>query len=479
MDLTFMDALVIDNSSSRTPDWPARFGTALVMTIAFWFVVHSFTESRRIVQEGELGAGRTQNQYAVQQKETTATSVIGYFMIGGMGAFLWWRSAPRQFHWQHWLVWCGLAFIAWNFISILWSIEAMQSFRKLAILGLMVVGGLGLAKRFEMEDLIWISILSITAFVLAGVLAELALGTFRPWRHDYRFAGTCHPNDQGLQCALLVIAAGFAEFVERDRPWLRRALIALGLVGLAMSKSRTTLVAFMAAMALALILRSRGVQRWIVTGGCIAVLCLAGILSSFVSVSAANEAGNLAAMGRKQHLSSLTGRLPLWQELWKAAEDRLWLGHGMGAFWNGKSVTKYSRMFGWHIPHAHNAYLDLILQMGLIGMAMHVVWLIGTGVVALHRYDRWLRPADLFVTCFMAFEVVHGISESKLPGSGEAGFLMLAVVMMVALQLPKTGAVAASARDATLTWRNARAWRQPRRRAISGNQLGGALGSEA
>lgn len=473
-----MDAISIDNPTNRTPDWPARFGTALVMTVAFWFVVHSFTESKRILQENELGASRTENQYAVQQKVTTPASVIGYFLIGGMGAWLWWRSPPRQFNWQHWLVWCGIAFIAWNFISMLWSVEGMQTFRKLAILGLMITGGLGLAKRFQMEDLIWISIISITAFVLAGLFAELALGTFRPWRHDYRFAGTCHPNDQGLQCALLAVAAGFAEFAKRDRPWLRRALIALGLVGLALSKSRTTLIAFVAAATVAFILRSRGTQRWIVSGACIAVLCLAGILSSFVSVAAVSEVGNIAAMGRKQHLSSLTGRLPLWQELWKAAEKRLWLGHGMGAFWNEKTVTKYSRMFGWHIPHAHNAYLDLILQMGIIGMTMHVVWLVGTGIVALARYDRWLRPADLFVTCFMAFEVVHGISESKLPGSGEAGFLMLAVVMMVSLQLPQANHALADATEGASPWRRGRRWRQPRK-SLGGRPFGGALGSEA
>jgi O-antigen ligase len=478
MDLTFMDATTVDNWLPKSPDWRARFATALVMTIAFWFVVHSFTESKRIQQDNELGASRTQNQYAVQQKETTMTSVIGYFLIGGMGALLWWRSASRQFNWRHWLVWCGLAFVAWNFLSILWSIDMMQSFRKLTILGLMLMGALGLAKRFEMEDFIWISILSITAFVLAGVFAEVALGTFRPWRHDYRFAGTCHPNDQGLQCALLVLAAGFAEFAERDRPWLRRALMLLGLVGLALSKSRTTLIAFVAAAAIALILRSRGAKRWIVASACIVVLCLAGILSSFVSVAAVSEAGNVAAMGRKQHLSSLTGRLPLWKELWKAADDRLWLGHGMGAFWNVKSVTKYSRMFGWHIPHAHNAYLDLILQMGVIGMAMHVIWLVGTGIVALGRYDRWLRPADLFVTCFMAFEIVHGISESKLPGSGEAGFLMLAVVMMVSLQFPKTNPALAGDSEMSPNWRSARTWRQPRRRALGGQRFGGALGTE-
>jgi O-antigen ligase len=471
-----MDHMAGRDVDSRSPEWRARLIIALVMTVAFWFVVHSFSESRRILEETQLGASRTQNQYAVQQKETTTTSVIGYFMIGGMGAWLWLRSEPRRFQWQHWLVLVGAAFVAWNFFSLLWSIEAMQSIRKLAILGLMLTGALGLAKRFEMEDLMWIMILSITGFILAGVFAELVLGTFRPWRQDYRFAGTCHPNDQGLQCALLVIAAGFAEFAGRDRPWLRRALMALGLCGLALSKSRTTLVAFVAATAVALVLRWRGPQRWMVTAGGISVLCLAGILSSFVSVSAIAETENIAAMGRQQHLSSLTGRLPLWRELWKAADDRLWLGYGMGAFWNGKSVTKYSRMFGWHIPHAHNAYLDLILQMGVIGAAMHVLWLVGTALTSLGRYDRGLRPTDLFVTCFMAFELVHGISESKLPGSGEAGFLMLAVMVMVALQLPRAGLASADAVETTKGWRKAPTWRISIERRLGGGSQNGASG---
>jgi O-antigen ligase len=458
------------NADRQPASWTARCAAALTLTVAFWFVVHSIDESKRLVQESELGAGRVQNRYAVQQKETTTTSVIGYFMIGGMGALLWLRGEPKELNWRHWLVLCGVLFVAWNFMSLLWTVDAMQSIRKLAILGLMLAGVLGLAARFELKDLIWIAILSITTFILAGFLAEIAYGTFRPWRRDYRFAGTCHPNDQGLQCALLVILAGFAKFAERDRPWVRRALMALGLAGLALSKSRTTLVAFVAAAAIALLLRSRGLQRWAVAAGCVAVLCIGGILSSFITAGTMSETANIAAMGRKQHLSSLTGRLPLWQQLWKAADDRLFMGHGMGAFWNEKNVLKYSRMLGWHIPHAHNAYLDLILQIGLIGLAVHVVWLVGTFGVGLVRYDRDHRASDLFVVSFMAFELVHSMSESKLPGSGEAGFLMLAVMGFVALQPPRPQFSVAAATDEPLGWRQAPRWRRAAPRPLNGRR---------
>jgi O-antigen ligase len=243
--------------------------------------------------------------------------------------------------------------------------------------------------------------------------------------------------------------------------------MALGLAGLAMSKSRTTLVAFVAAAAIALLLRSRGLQRWAAAAACVAVLCLGGILSSFLSAATVSETADIAAMGRKQHLSSLTGRLPLWQELWKAADDRLVMGHGMGAFWNEKNVLKYSRMLGWHIPHAHNAYLDLILQIGLVGLALHVIWLVGTFSVGLLRYDREHRSSDLFVASFMAFELVHSLSESKLPGSGEAGFLMLAVMGFVALQAPRTQLSAASATQEPLGWRQTPQWRRAALRPLS------------
>jgi exopolysaccharide production protein ExoQ len=458
--------------------WTARCAAALTVSVALWLVGHSISESRRIVQEEALGASRVQNRYAERSKETTMTSAVGFFLVGGMGVLLWMQSAPGALNWRHGLMLCCLMFVGWNFISLLWTIDAMQSIRKLAIFGLMLVGAFGLAARFELEDLIWIGILSLTGLIIIALLAEAAYGTFRPWRHDYRFAGTCHPNDQGLQCAMLALLAGFAEFTGRDRPWLRRWLMALGLLGLALSKSRTTLVALIAAAAIALVLRSRGLQRWLVAAGCIAVLSAAGILSSFVTVSALNDTANVAAMGRRQNLSSLTGRLPLWEEVWKAAEQRLAVGYGNGAFWNEKNVLKYSEIFGWHIPHAHNSYLDLILQVGLVGLVLYLFWLIGTALAALVRYDRSQRPAELFAVCFMAFALVHGLCESKVPGAGEPGLLLLAVMAMLAAQPPRMHLLPAAALNGVPSWRQKREWRCAGAPALSGKPLRGGASSQ-
>jgi exopolysaccharide production protein ExoQ len=428
-------------------NWQARFAAALAIGVGFWFVGHSLTQSRTLREEGAVSADRIENRFAVQQSETTTSSAVGYFVLGGLGLMCLASAARSDVDWRQPLLLFCAAYVGWCVVSMLWSVEPMQTFRKLAILGLMLGGAFGVASRFDLEDVIWIAFIALAGFVGLGLLAEVALGTFRPWRSDYRFAGTCHPNDQGLQCALLALAAGFAAWNDRDRPWVRRAVIALALIGLALSKSRTTLLALVVAAAVGLVLRSRGVQRWLVLATCLTVLCVGGILSTFVSVAALDQTADVAAMGRRENVNSLTGRLPLWHELWKAADERLLTGHGYGAFWGEKNVLKYSEIFAWHIPHGHNAYLDLVLAIGVVGGVLYVAWVLATALVAAVRHERTGRAAYVFVACLMILSLVHGGTESKFPGAGIGTFVLFTAIAAVTLQLPQ----AAIARSAALS----------------------------
>jgi O-antigen ligase len=339
-------------------------------------------------------------------------------------------------------------YVGWCAFSILWSVEPQQTFRKLAILGLMLVGAFGLARRFSLEDLIWIAVTALAGFVAVGVLAETASGTFRPWRSDYRFAGTCHPNDQGLQCALLALGAGFVAWQGKDRPWVRRLVIAGALAGLALSKSRTTLAALVFAAAVALILRSRGTQRWLVLSGCLTAVALVGIGASFISVAALDQTADVASMGRRENVTSLTGRLPLWHQLWKAADDHLVAGHGFGAFWGEKNVLKYSEIFSWHIPHGHNAYLDLILSIGILGGLLYLTWILAVAGTAALQHERDGRPAHVFVVSLVVFSLVHGVTESKFPGAGIAGFILFTLLAAATIRphvtAPQPGATGTS-----------------------------------
>ena len=448
--------------------WTARCAAALAIGIGFWFVGHSLAISRMLDLAGALSADRVENHFAVQQSETTTSSAVGYFVIGGMGLYCL-LTAARDVNWRHPLLWLGALYVTWCAASILWSIEPIQSFRKLAILGLMLAGAFGAASRFDLEDVVWIVLLVLAGFVGIGVLAETALGTFRPWRSDYRFAGTCHPNDQGLQCALLALVAGFAAFNDRDRPWLRRGLVVFGLAGLALSKSRTTLLALIVAAAIGLVLRSRGLQRWLILSVGVALLCVGGIFSSFVSVAAIDQSADIASLGRRENISSLTGRLPLWHELWKAADDRVLAGYGYGAFWGERNVLKYSRMLSWHIPHAHNAYLDSVLTVGVVGTALYLTWVLATAGLATARYGQSGRRAELFVACAVLFSLVHGVAESKLPGAGVAGFTLLAAT--AALTLRPAGQPAAANAPFSASPRSRRSSSPALRRAVGGRFL--------
>jgi exopolysaccharide production protein ExoQ len=441
------DDLPLSANAPQRANWSVCAGVAIVIVASLWIVGHSFGASLDAAMRSEVSATRLENKFAVRQASTQSNSVVGFFMLGGAGALCWLISQRSQLRINLPLLLIGGAYIGWCFASLLWSIEPSLTIRKGGILALLLVAGLGLAARFELDDLLWVFVLALAMFVGLGILAELVNGTFKPWRGEYRFSGTIGANDQGLQCALLALAAMLTRWPgPRDRPWLRYALVGIGLGGLWLSKSRTTLAAFVVAAALAMVLRARGTTRWLVLGGCLLVAAVGGGVYSFLSVSVVGETAGIAAMGREEDVNTLTGRLPLWGEAWKAALHRPLVGHGFGAYWNSKNVLRYSDMFEWQIPHAHNAYIDHVLAVGFVGLTLYVVWVLSTAIVAWVRYERSGRGAELFIFCLLIMSLVHGASESKIPGAGVGALTVFVFLCALIIRPPLKSCIAVPAR---------------------------------
>ncbi|MFZ1988497.1 MAG: O-antigen ligase family protein [Alphaproteobacteria bacterium] len=98
---------------------------------------------------------------------------------------------------------------------------------------------------------------------------------------------------------------------------------------------------------------------------------MAFILVCGLVVSPATMVG---AIGRDL---SFTGRVPLWQASIQAIAAKPILGYGYAAFWNADStLTQYIwERAGWAAAHAHDAYIDLVLQVGLVGLVLYVlIW---------------------------------------------------------------------------------------------------------
>jgi exopolysaccharide production protein ExoQ len=258
-----------------------------------------------------------------------------------------------------------LAYLAWCAATYMWSDDPSLSLKRLIVLMCQLLAALGIAKRCSPQQFVWIVFYCTLAWLGLGVAAELSLGTFHPWKQGYRFAGVFHPNQMGINCAILTLAA---LYLAADALWLRGRLLAFAAIGfsfLSLSGSRTALasaVAMMAAQWILMAPRGRLRLRFVLAS-------VAAIFAGLVLMLSMDDMSSVVAMGReKESLSSFTGRVPLWEELVQDyASERPLTGFGFGAFWSPNHIYDISESQTWAVASSHSTYVDLLLNVGLIG----------------------------------------------------------------------------------------------------------------
>lgn len=423
----------VQNESNRRSTPLARYAVALVIVVSFGLVSSDWTMSRQFQSIQGLGFHKQEKLAEQRQSDVSGNSAAGFLLLAAAGAIAAMRPPVRPTRWTHPVVIICLGFVGWCALSILWSPTPTLSFRKVAILLLFLTGAIGMARLIELRDFCWVVALSCAGFLALGLVAEISLGTFHPGQEGYRFCGTFHPNDQGLQCALLILAALALLWQGTRHAWFVVCLLAVGCGGLLLTRSRTALAALACALVLAVLLRTRGRQRILLASSLTGLACLGVLAYSFLPVGVVKSTENLASLGRTGNLDSLTGRVPLWQALLGDVGADPWLGYGYGGFWDSNHIEHYSKMFKWQIPNAHNAYLDLVLSVGIIGLVLYVLGILGAWFVSLVNHERSGDVADLFACCLIAFSIVHGFAESKFPFPGmNSMFLFLAVFVLTA-----------------------------------------------
>ncbi len=152
-----------------------------------------------------------------------------------------------------------LFFAGWAVLSLAWAEDTALTFRRLVVFAILCLAAAAIARRYSLREIVLLTFFCSILFLLIGVSAEILLGTFRPFAPGYRFAGTLHPNHQGINCALLLLSGVAAADTEKRGRMLFRACALLGLVFLILTASRTTFAAAMLALALYLAAVS---SRW-------------------------------------------------------------------------------------------------------------------------------------------------------------------------------------------------------------------------
>jgi O-antigen ligase len=326
------------------------------------------------------------------------TKVIGFLLALSWLAYVSTRSSAgeQDFVTSHPTVSYLLAiFVAWSGVSLLWSEfpgESLQStfrYGQNALLFLIVFTAVR-----ERKHAVWV----FAAFVAGATISAMfaIMNPVDPGQYDVaRASGTiADPNELAAVLVVGMILGGVLFAIMRRSPLTRLALLAAIILcagGLFVTLSRGGLLALGFSMLAALFLAGRyRLLAW--TGATLAILVTVG----YFALVAPPEARD-----RITKVDGGTGRTDIWNVGWRMVEAHPVRGIGSGNFPHASihyflepGALQYGEFFIDHPKVAHNMYLHVLAELGIVGLAMFVS-LIGFSVVAtINAAQRFQRAGD-------------------------------------------------------------------------------------
>ena len=133
----------------------------------------------------------------------------------------------------------------------------------------------------------------------------------------------------------------------------------------------------------------------------LAIIIIFGIIIIFTGGS---SVGSLASSAGRD--ATLTGRTQVWASLLPVALQRPIVGCGFGSFWT--PITK--KVFD--IPTAHSGYLDVLLDLGFVGILLISMFLLSSCRKAQRLLSHDFDWGTLWI-CYLIMAAVHNITESS------------------------------------------------------------------
>ena len=120
---------------------------------------------------------------------------------------------------------------------------------------------------------------------------------------------------------------------------------------------------------------------------------------------------------------TLTGRTQIWTTVLQMPVNRL-IGTGFESFWLGDRMQTIWSIWWWHPNEAHNGYIEVLLNLGWIGIALLALLLI-TGYRNIISALRRNVPIASLELAYFLIAVIYSFTE--------AGFRMLAITWIFLL----------------------------------------------
>jgi O-antigen ligase len=358
------------------------------------------------------------------------------------------------------LGWPLILLLTWSFLTIGWSgLPDVTLRRCIAVLGTVIVGVYGGLRFTPAEMVRLISYVAVPALV--GSLALALIDPSHAISYGGQLRGTfIHKNSLGgfAALAILTLIARQMDTEYRNavaRYW-DRILCLTSFFVLLFSESATpvpSLVVGLAVFAIAMALRRSNGRLWAWFPAIVAVLLVMGpVLSTEFRSTIVED------LGRS---STLSGRTAIWYFVVEMINKNPWLGYGYGAFWQGISspgALLWQLTGDYSAVNAHNGYLQLLLDVGIIGALFFLIalFLVFIKLFWLLRYTR--ESFVPWMTGFMAFFLVNNYTESVLWVGNDATTMLFVYVVLRANLATRHAALIAVATASRSTEDTAERW---------------------
>ncbi|PZW40418.1 O-antigen ligase [Humitalea rosea] len=307
-----------------------------------------------------------------------------------------------------------LLLLGFTLASVLWSQSFEHTLRRSIGFGALIVFTLYAYDRHGLRGFMRLALLGALLGAGASLLEVLLRPTIGFDTGEYANAVRgIYGVKNSFGAALLdgMLAMSFL-LLHQVRVRLRDIAIILFLLAmLVLSRSTTSLLLSMAVagVTLGILLIRRG-------GGWLGVLMLAASLGfglATIGFGFFGLEGIFELIGKDQ---TLTGRVFIWQAVHRMIDERPWLGWGFSAFWiqGARPAEQIWQDLQWLVPHAHNAFLDIALQLGWIGVTLIALVACATLLRVLRALGGPKRQVAIWGLIFLITATLYGYGEAAI-----------------------------------------------------------------
>lgn len=311
----------------------------------------------------DLG-GQSEGSMFRQIGWSSAFLVALFFAVRSQGKLdVPWRWIPVSY----------LLLLAYALLTIAWAEHpSVSAKRAVQLLGVLFVALALVRHRIDGNALnlfAWPGLF----FLVLGVLA-LAAPSFS-FDMDGNYKGFTITKNGWGQFGLLMTLVFMFLALKKSKPRLNWWLFALASVSLFATRSATSIMIYVIATSIVLCWAASKrygnkvqIAAVAITIMSITAMCGYVFLQGDLPLGTALDAG-LGSFGKD---ATLTGRTDLWRMMGYEIARHPWLGTGFGSFWLGLEGPSYAivQFFSWRPGQAHNGYIDVVNELGYVGLAL-------------------------------------------------------------------------------------------------------------